>query len=201
MRLLSGCRQKYFITDTKKEEKSMKGALSLACKEARFTGHLRVRQARGTDFETLRHWVGEDASPSVRMTGELFAPVSRRHNFEESLNKNVFHLLILEKYESGKWVALGAVIASRNGEIHLILDPSFRGRGLSVPAIRAAVGYLHEYPLFELTACIGRDDEVSRRIFEEAGFTCRGQKSVDGMTSLEYVRQMKAQCPIYNVFI
>jgi RimJ/RimL family protein N-acetyltransferase len=179
----------------------MKRDLSLAGKEARFTGHLRVRQARVTDFETLRRWIGEDSGPSARMTGERFAPDSRREDFEKSLNKNVFHLIILEKYESGKWVALGTVISNKNGEIHLVLDPSFRGRGLSVPAIRAAIGYLHDYPLLELTACIGWGDEVSREVFEEAGFTCRGQKSVDGMTCLEYVRQMKVQCPIYNTFI
>lgn len=178
----------------------MKRGLSAACKEAAFTGYLRVRKARGGDFETLRRWVAEDAGPSSRVTGELFASGSR-HDFEETLNKNVHHFIILEKYESGKWVALGGVTASRNGEIHLVLDPSFRGRGLSVPAIRAALGYLYEYPLVELTACIGPDDEVSRKAFEEAGFTCRGQKSVEGVTCLEYVRQMKAQCPIYNVFI
>jgi RimJ/RimL family protein N-acetyltransferase len=179
----------------------MKKALSIAGKEARFTGHLRVRQARGSDFETLRCWIGKDTGPSIRMTEDLFAPDSHREDFEKSINKKVFHLLILEKYESGKWVALGTVISSKNGEIHLVLDPSFRGRGLSVPAIRAAIGYLYEYPLFELTACIGWGDEVSRKVFEEAGFTCRGQKSVDGTTCLEYVRQMKVQCPIYNTFI
>jgi len=184
-----------------KEEASVKRASSRGSKEARFTGHLRVRQARGTDFETLRRWVGEDTGPSRRMMGELFGPDSHREDFDKSLNKNVFHLLVLEKYESGKWVALGMVNSSKNGEIHLVLDPSFRGRGLSVPAVRAAIGYLYEYPLFELTACIGWGDEVSRKVFEEAGFICRGQKSVEGMTCLEYVRQMKAQCPIYNVFI
>ena len=179
----------------------MKRGLSAACKEAGFTGHLRVRKTRGADFETLRRWFAEDASPSSRMTGEIFAPDSRHHDFGQTLNKNVFHLIILEKYESGKWIALGGVIANRNGEIHLVLDSSFRGRGLSVPAIRAAIGYFCEYPLMELTACIGSGDEVSRKAFEEAGFTCRGEKSVEGVTCLEYVRQMKAQCPVYNVFI
>ncbi|HOD36984.1 MAG TPA: GNAT family protein [Syntrophales bacterium] len=179
----------------------MKRGLSVAGKEAGFAGHLRVRQARGTDFETLRRWVGEGGSPSIRMTGELFAPGGRSHDFEETLNRKVLHLIILEKYESGKWFSLGAVIANRMGDIHLVLDPSFRGRGLSVPAIRAAVGYLYEYPLVELKAPVESGDEVSRRAFEEAGFTCRGLKSLEGVTCLEYVRQMKVHCPIYNVFI
>ncbi len=186
-------------------EKRMDGpvrrAISPDSKEAGFTGHLRVRQARGSDFETLRRWAGKDTSPSIRMTEGLFASDSRRQAFEKALNENVFHLLILEKYESGKWVAVGTVISNKNGELHLVLDPSFRGRGLSVPAIRAAIGYLHEYPLFELTACVRWEEKVSRKAFEKAGFACRGERAVEGMTCLEYVRQMKTQCPIYNVFI
>ncbi|GEM_PF-767762 len=179
----------------------MRRAISPDSKEARFTGHLRVRQTRGSDFETLRRWVGKDTSRSIRMTGGLFASDSSREAFEMALKERIFHLLILEKYESGKWVAVGMVISNKNGELYLVLDPSFRGRGLSVPAIRAAIGYLHEYPLYELTACIRWGDEISRKVFEEAGFACRGQNSVEGITCLEYVRQMKAQCPIYNVFI
>jgi len=179
----------------------MRRALSLEDKEARFTGHLRARQVGGSDFELIRRWAGRDTNPSIRMTGGLFAPDSHYESFEKALKEKVFHLLILEKYESGKWVAVGTVISSKNGEIHLALDPSFRGRGLSVPAIRAAIEYLHEYPLFELTACVGWGEEVSRKAFEKAGFACRGEKAVDGMTCLEYVRQMKAQCPLYNVFI
>ncbi|MCX5833008.1 MAG: GNAT family protein [Deltaproteobacteria bacterium] len=179
----------------------MRRAISLDSKEARLTGHLRVRQTRGSDFETLCRWAGNDKSPSIRMMGGLFASDSRREAFEMALKEKIFHLLILEKYESGKWVAVGTVISNKNGELYLVLDSSFRGRGLSVPAIRAAIGYLHEYPLLELTACVGWEEEVSRKAFEKAGFACREERAVEGMTCLEYVRQMKAQCPIYNVFI
>jgi RimJ/RimL family protein N-acetyltransferase len=179
----------------------MSGLQSITDRERGFRGYLRVRQARGTDFAILQRWAAGDTSPSMGVTGGMFTPESRRETFEKALGEKAFHFLILEKYESGEWVVLGALISSRNGEIHLVLDSSFRGRGLSVPAIRAALEYLHEYPLFELTAHVGRGDVVPRKAFEKAGFTCGGEKTVGGMTCLEYVRQMKAQCPVYNVLI
>ncbi|HPC74809.1 MAG TPA: GNAT family N-acetyltransferase [Syntrophales bacterium] len=179
----------------------MGGLQSITDRAGGFGGHLRVRQAGDADYDILQRWAGEGGSPSIAITGGMFASESRRETFEKAIGEKALHFLILEKYESGGWVALGALISNRNGEIHLVLDSSFRGRGLSVPAIRATLEYLHEYPLFELTACIGRGDEVSRRAFEKAGFTCRGEKTVGGTTCLEYVRQMKPRCPAYNVFI
>lgn len=166
-----------------------------------FTGHLRVRRAKTADFETLRRWTGQDRSPSLRSTGRIFASESRREAYEKILADGAFHLLVLETWESGKWVAAGAVITNPSGEIHLVLDPDFRGRGLSVPAIRSALEYLHSYPLFELTAFIGRDDVVSRKAFEKTGFIRRKEKNLGGIACLEYSREMKSRCPVYNVFI
>lgn len=179
----------------------MRGLQSVTDRARGFRGHLRVRQAKGTDFATLHRWAGQDRSPSIAMTRGMFASESRRETFEKTLGEKAFHFLILEKYESGQWVALGAVISNQNGQIHLVLDPAFRGKGLSVPAIRSALEYLKEYPLFELTACVRRGGEAPRKAFAKAGFTCRGEKTVGGMTCLEYVRQMKTQCPVYNVLI
>jgi hypothetical protein len=179
----------------------MSGLQSITDRKRGFRGHLRVRQARGTDLAILQRWAGGDTSPSMGVTGGIFAPESRRETFEKALGEKIFHFLIVEKYETGKWGPLGALISNRNGEVHLVLDPSFRGMGLSVPAIRTGLEYFHEYPLFELTARVGRSDAVPRKAFEKAGFTCRGEKTVGGITCLEYVRPMKIQCPVYNVFI
>ncbi len=166
-----------------------------------FTGHLRVRQAKTADFGILQRWIGQDRSPSLRSTVRIFASESPREVFEEILGDRAFHLLILEAWESERWAAAGAVITNPSGEIQLALDPAFRGRGLFVPAIRSALEYLHQYPLFELTAVIGRDDEVSRKAFEQSGFSCRGEKNIGGVACLEYSREMKPRCPVYNIFI
>jgi RimJ/RimL family protein N-acetyltransferase len=75
-------------------------------------------------------------------------------------------------------------------EVGLTIANEFRGRRLSVPALRALAQVAVTAGFSSLLARIREDNQRSQHVFESAGFSCVRRAAVHGIPAREYTLQL-----------
>jgi hypothetical protein len=151
-----------------------------------FTGHLRVREAVADERGRL----------------DCFFPHRDRSQWaSQTLQSNRAWALVVEIFQSGRWVPLGHAVVVAGGQMILCILPRYRGLGRSAAAIRSVLQHIRQYPLAVLTARIGDAEPAAAKAFERAGFVLAGQSVSAGRIERLYEFVIRDECTAFNVWI
>ena len=151
-----------------------------------FAGHLRVHEA---------------AVVARRGLDRLFPDRERRRWASQTLQSDRAWALVVEIFQSGRWVPLGHAVVDAGGQMILCILPRYRGLGRSAAAIRSVLQHIRQYPLAVLTARIGDAEPAAAKAFERAGFVLAGQSVSAGRIERLYEFVIRDECTAFNVWI
>ncbi len=145
----------------------------------------RLRQATAADCWRVHALANEDAARAMSFTRRTIDPGEHRHWFDSKLDDPDTSLYLALNDEDE---AIGFARFEKHGDeitISVALDKSWRGRGLGALLISRA---LHKYRQYNrddvVRAYIRRDNRVSQKAFQNAGFRYHSVSIINGLEAV-----------------
>lgn len=148
---------------------------------------VRVRPAGAADARRIFDWANDPVTRAMSFHPDPISWTEHEGWFRRVTSDPGVLLFIAEVEEGEGWAPCGQVRIDEDGTVSLAIAPRHRGRGLAVPALRAAVAHAGQRGHRELTAYVKPENERSRKVFSEAGFDRAGQTEVRGQLCLRYI--------------
>ncbi|MBA8829263.1 RimJ/RimL family protein N-acetyltransferase [Alpinimonas psychrophila] len=143
--------------------------------KAQLANRMTVREANWADCETLFMWRNDPSTRSASLeTGEV-SWESHGSWFRAALSSSTRHIFIVEATFAESISSVGMCrfdVENETAEVSINLNPSLRGKGLSLEVLSAALDYFRNGSRSETTiiARVRVDNPASLRLFERAGF-------------------------------
>ena len=143
-----------------------------------FFSEITVRPAQIEDLQLYFQWVNDPEVRSSAFHSETVDLVTHRHWFESKLADPAAFLYLC--YFRNK--AMGQVrfeVEDGIAVIDISVDKAYRGKGLSVPMLRAAMNYFSAATGFrKFRSEVKKENISSQKLFLKAGFTERAKDSI-----------------------
>jgi RimJ/RimL family protein N-acetyltransferase len=150
-----------------------------------------LRPASPADSERMFEWANDPATRAASFRPARITRAEHRRWCAESL-AGARLLFIVEVTATPTGLVRLDRIDSATAEVGILVAKEQRGRGLSVPALRALIDVARDAGFRNLLARIRLDNLQSRHIFERAGFELAGEDTVHGVQAACYRLQLFA---------
>lgn len=145
---------------------------------------IQPRPATLDDAALLFEWAND---PITRQMSFHPQPISWQNHLQwlnGVLTDSAVFLLILQFQQA----PIAQVRFDEDDTISISLSPTYRGKGLALPVLLAAMAYRAEKrPFSTLTAYIKPGNTASQAIFTQAGFACVGETTFSENICLKYI--------------
>jgi len=150
---------------------------------------VRVRPASPEDIELLFEWANDPVTRRMGFHTHRIEWAEHQKWYNEVMRSSDITLLIVELGQNvGDWTPFAQVRFDGDGTVSLSLAKEFRGRHLSVPALKVAISFDRAaVGPRTLTAYVKQENVVSQKVFVNAGFESAGPDQVSGQSCLKYV--------------
>lgn len=134
---------------------------------------LTIRNVTKNDSELLFNWRNEDSVRIFSRNSHLLTWEEHEKWFNKIINSNTGESLIYIFEKSGKKIGMTRIdkAVGDSSEISIILDPKFRGKGLSKQLLSTTLDIIAKDFTYErIIATVHQDNIASQRAFKALGF-------------------------------
>lgn len=152
---------------------------------------LSLRPVGRKDRAMLLEWANDPVTRAESFHSLPISPDEHTLWFEQTINDPSCHFFII-LYGTAKPVGQIRfnVYPDRTARISISIRSEYRGRGFGTAALAKACEKIdHDTDIDTLTGYIKKENYPSRKMFEKAGFACKGIQSIEGQEAYLMVRE------------
>ncbi len=150
---------------------------------------LRLRPASIQDDKLVYEWLNDRLVRQMSFSSEPIDWETHKQWFDNYLNNTKQYYLIVEIEQMQQYYPCGQVRFDENGEIGILIAPTYRGMGLASICLKLSIDYIRQEnnSYKQIIAHIKHANKSSIKAFERAGFVSNGFDIIKNQDCLKYV--------------